>query len=239
VAVGSARVVLMRQWLGTRGRALLSFLSDLGGALVFVTAALGLIAAAVVGAVLFALTAFPQPFFTFLVLGVGLLVAGLTVHFLRDRLAPEPQQAPAVGVKRNPYSDAILAQRQHDEAKRAQAEREQALKLRRAVRRITEELRDNLALLERDDVFWEEGYRDSHWREEQTVLLDHHDAAPYQAAREAYRRIGGVFSGRSIVDDWGNVHMRGDTPYPHEDVKRTRASITHAISTLETVEQGD
>jgi hypothetical protein len=128
-------------WARTRGRTILSFLSDLGGALAFVTLAAGLIVAAITGAALLAWTALPQPFFALLVIGIALLAAGLVLHFLRGPLTPpvRPQQVQAAAeAADNPYSRAALLQRQQEEEKREEAEREEAAKIRRATRRIRE-----------------------------------------------------------------------------------------------------
>jgi LPS O-antigen subunit length determinant protein (WzzB/FepE family) len=142
----------MRGWLRTRGRALLSFLSDVGGALAFSVFAVGLIVAAITGTVLLLVDAFPQPFFTLLVLGMALLAAGLALHFLREPLAPSKATVPppsAHPASDNPYSRAAALQRQHEDDKAKTEARNRLLEERRAIRRVREELLDNKHVLSR------------------------------------------------------------------------------------------
>jgi hypothetical protein len=64
------------------------------------------------------LDAFPQPFFTLLVLGVALLAAGLVLHFLRERLSPPPSVPspppspnPTRIRRRRPHSDCAIGRK--------------------------------------------------------------------------------------------------------------------------------
>ena len=205
-------------WAKTRGRAVLSFLSDLGGALAFVTLAVGLIVAAVTGAALLAWTALPQPFFALLVMGIAMLAAGLVLHFLRGPLTPpvRPQRVQAAAeAADNPYSRAALLQRQHDEEKGEEAEREEVTKIRRATRRIREELLDNDHAIQRLPHNLEEllAIRFEAWKSEQSTLMDQDDPTPHQLASAAYREIQGLLRGRVGENELdGSPYVYGDTP---------------------------
>lgn len=73
-------------------RSAISFLADLGGALVAVVVAVGFIVAAGAGAILVATDLLPQPFLTMMIFGLALGASGVTLHFLRDPLTPTPAQ---------------------------------------------------------------------------------------------------------------------------------------------------
>lgn len=189
----------MSNWLHKRSRDLLSLLSDLGGALGFVAAAAALIAAAVAGSALLALEVFPQPFLSLLVLGIALLAAGLTLHFLRGRLTPPPRSAAAprmtpsqppdeahvVGrvIDGNPYSHTAALQREHE------------IRTRKSLRRIREELRDDRRRVQRageGDLHEIRQIRSQAWREEEETLLELTDPEPHSASRQAYRELEGI-----------------------------------------------
>jgi len=227
----------MVEWLRTRGRAILALLADLGGALVFVTTAIGLIVAAIAGAVLVALTAFPQPFLTLLVSGIALLAMGLALHFLRGPLSP-PQRSPQTPVASAPvpnaYSQAAALQHQHDEKAREDAAREDAANLRRATRRIREELLDNKHVVERVPGDVEEllALRFNAWEREETCLLDQDDPKPHEMASAAYREIRGLLRGRVAANDLdGTPYTYGDPPSQQEAIWVEQA-IDQAVGAL-------
>jgi hypothetical protein len=222
----------MVEWLRTRGRAILALLADLGGALAFVTLAVGLIAAAIAGAVLVALTAFPQPFLILLVSGIALLAMGLALHFLRGPLSP-PQRSPQTAVDSAPapnaYSQAAALQHQHDEAKR-----KEAANLRRATRRIREELLDNRHVVERvpGDVTELLAIRFTAWEGEETILLDQDDPKPHEMASAAYRQLRGLLRGRVGENELdGGLYAYGEPP-SEEELFLVERAIHQAAETL-------
>jgi hypothetical protein len=222
------------KWLQIKGRAALSFLADLGGALVFVSLAAGLVAAAISGAILTAWTAFPQPYFTLLVVGVAFLVIGLVVHFLRGPLSPPPPKAPIAPAARNPYSDAAALQRRHDEKAKEEADQQAAAGLRRATRRIREELLDNKHAVERIPLDREAllALNFQSWRSEKTVLLDQDDSRPHETASAAYRELSGLLRGRiedNVVD--GSPMVVGNPP-SGVDLDSAKRAIDEAVSAL-------
>lgn len=231
----------MSNWLHNRGRKLLGLLSDLGGALGFVAAAAALIAAAIAGSALLVLEIFPQPFLSLLVFGIALLAAGLTLHFLRGRLAPPPRSASTppttttqppdeahlVGrvVDRNPYSHAAALHREHGE-----------IRMRKALRRVREELRDDRRRVQRAD----EGelreirqIRFQAWREEEETLLELTDPEPHSAARQAYRELEGIEDLIYIRESSTTLRLRNQ---PRElletDVQTTFEAIDRAVRIL-------
>lgn len=224
----------MRGWLQTRGRALLGLLSDIGGALAFVAVAVGLIAAAATGTVLLLFDAFPQPFFTMLVLGAALLAAGLALHFLRERLSPPPPvlspstQAPAP----NAYSRAAAMQRQHDQEKVEAKDRDRLLKERRAVRRVREELLDNKHVLSRipDDLDELLSLKFHRWNSYESTLLEQDDPTPHINASAAYRELYGLCRSR-VGEAMGEPHTYGDPPSDIE-LAVAATAIDLAIETL-------
>lgn len=218
----------MLHWLQTRGRGILSFLSDLGGALVFVVLAAGLLAAAVTGAVLVTLDAFPQPFLALFVLGMASLAAGLALHFLRSHLTsipasaqPLPQTDPRID---NPYSEGATLQRRCDEAKAQEEERNRVLAERRAFRWVREELLDNEHRIRRargGDPEELEHLTDQHWRECEATLLEFEDPEPHAKARKAYREIGGVETAETLN---------------YNDTQQALAAIDRAVTLLSEAE---
>lgn len=233
----------MREWLRTRGREIVSLLSDLGGALAFVVSAAGLISAAVVGTILVALDVVPQPFFELLVLGVALLAAGVTLHLLRGRLAPPPRPAldPAAARAENPHPQAGVPQRVHDDA---EAERESEAKIssrRRALRSIREELLDNRQRVQRagenDTDRIHELTRDQ-WTANEDVLLEMPDPEPHAAAREAYREIAGIKGTRYSFNPHLGLWEEKDFPGQllETDVSTTLEAIDIAAEKLRLAE---
>jgi hypothetical protein len=226
----------MRGWLLTRGRALLSLLSDAGGALAFVVFAIGLIAAALTGTVLLLLDAFPQPFFTLLVLGMALLAAGLALHFLRAPLTPPPAPAspPPSSAIDNPYSRAAALERRH-ENERADAEaRNRQLEERRAIRRVREELLDNKHVLTRIPGDMNEllSLRFHAWTGEQTTLLEQDDPIPHVKASAAYRELYGLSQSRVGSDEMmGEPYTYGDPPSEVE-LAAAATAIDEAVEAL-------
>lgn len=234
----------MRDWLQTRGKAFLSLLSDLGGALGFVVFAVALIAAAVSGTVLLALEVFPQPFLGLLVLGVGLLAAGLALHFLQDLLAPparattsvslqQPDEAHAGGgiAKGSPYSQAAALQRQHEGAK-----------ARKAIRRIREELLDNRRHVQRaseGDMSQIQQISSRAWHKEEETLLELPDPQPHSSARQAYRELEGIREVLYIRKSLTTLRLRSK---PRElletDVHTTFEAIDEAVEKLNEAEGG-
>jgi hypothetical protein len=222
----------VRDWLETRGRRILSLLSDLGGALGFVVAAVALIAAAVSGAVLLAVTAFPQPFLSFLILGVALLAAGLALHFLRDRLVAPPAASGEIRSLdfNNPLSQAAALQRQHD-----------AKKPRKALRRVLEELRDDRRYVQRaseGDIsqIREIGLRA--WYDEEETLLELADPAPHSSARHAYRELEGIRDVLYYRESATTLTLRKQPKDLLEtDVQTTFEAIDAAIETLRAADQ--
>ena len=227
----------MVEWLRTRGRAILALLADLGGALVFVTTGIGLMAAAIAGAVLVALTAFPQPFLTLLVCSIALLSMGLALHFLRERLAPpkrSPQITAAPAPAPNAYSQAAALQHEHDEKAREDAAREDAAKLRRATRRIREELLDNKHVLDQisGDVTQLLALRFNSWEREETLLLDQDDPKPHEMASAAYRGLRGLLRGRVGENELdGSPYAYGEPP-SEEELFQVERAIHQAAETL-------
>jgi len=222
----------MRKWLQTRGRGLLSFLSDLGGALAFVAAAIALVVAALTGTVLLLLDAFPQPFFSMLVLGMALLAAGLALHFLRGRLAPPAPPPPAVQSS-NPYSQAAAMQTRHDQEKAAAEERDRLLEERRAIRRIREELLDNMHVLDRIPGNQGEllSLKFLAWNSQESTLLELDDPAPHLDASAAYRELYGLCRGRVGDDEMGGQYTYGDQPDGAE-IASAKVAIDKASATL-------
>lgn len=202
------------EWLKTKGRAVLSLLSDLGGAITFVVIAAGLIAAAFTGAVFGAWTAFPQPYFTMLVVGVALLATGLTLHFFRDRLRPRSTGPHDPDVSSS-HSQAAALQRRRDAEEAAKKARDRQLRERRALGRVREELLDNKRTLARlatdvDELF---ALRYVEWGREKTVLLELEDSSPYSRASAAYRELRALGRGRISEDGFSSeLHAFGDPP---------------------------
>jgi len=226
----------MRKWLQTRGRGLLSFLSDLGGALALVVAAIALVVAALTGTVLLLLNAFPQPFFSMLVLAMALLAAGLALHFLRGRLAPPPPTPappPPAARSSNPYSQAAAMQTRHDQEKAAAEERDRLLEERRAIRRIREELLDNMHVLDR--ISGNQGELLSlkflAWNSQESTLLELDDPAPHLDASAAYRELYGLCRGRVGDDEMGGQYTYGDQPSGAE-ITAAKVAIDKASATL-------
>jgi hypothetical protein len=226
----------MREWLQTRGRGLLSLLSDVGGALAFVVAAIALVVAALTGTVLLLLDAFPQPFFTMLVLAMALLAAGLALHLLRGRLAPPPSTSaplPSAAQSSNPYSQAAALQRRRDQAKVAAEDRDRLLKERRAIRRVREELLDNMHVLARIPGDQSEllSLRFHAWSSQETTLLELDDPAPHLDASAAYRELYGLCRGRVGDDEMGGQYTYGDRPNRAE-IAAVEVAIEKATATL-------
>jgi hypothetical protein len=228
----------------SKGRAVLSFLADLAGALAFVSVALGLLIAAFVGAALAAWTAFPQPYFTLLVVAVALLGTGLALHFLRDWLTPLPATSPpappqpvATNAGENPLSQAAALQRRHEIDEQAAAKREADVALRRAVRRIREELLDNDRAVSRSSSELDELLNVSfdQWRTEQSTLLDAEDPEPHERASEAYRQIRSVLTGRVFDDGMSSSYTQGSRPASSE-VNEVRRAIDKAVQALQAAE---
>lgn len=220
-------------WLRTRGRSILAFLSDLGGALVFVASAVGLTVAAITGAVLLALTAFPQPYFTLLVVGMALLAVGLVLHFLREPLSP-PQTPVQPTADPNAYSRAAALQRRHDEKAREEEARKEVADLRRATRRIREELLDNKHVVGRIPLDLEEllALHFDSWTSEKTALLDQDDPKPHEMASAAYRELRGLLRGRVGENDLdGSPYAYGKQPSQRE-LDSVEQAIDRAVETL-------
>lgn len=233
----------MQNWLQTRGRKLLSLLSDLGGALGFVVLAVGLIAAAIAGAVLAAVTAFPQPFLSFLVLGIALLAAGLALHFLRDSLTPTRRETapafreadgasqPGSAARDNPYSRAAAMQRQHDDAK-----------TRKAIRQIREELRDNRRRVQRaneSDIAQIRQISLQAWYDGEETLLELADPVPHSSARHAYRELEGIQDVLYIRESSTTLRLRNQPKELLEtDVLTTFEAIDEAIEKLSAADEG-
>lgn len=228
----------MRAWFQTRGRRLLSLLSDLGGALGFVVLAVGFIAAAVAGTVLVAVEAFPQPFLSLLVLGIALLAAGLALHFLRSSLtAPRGETAPALLVPRqeaeatswtgsdNAYSRASAMQRQHDDAK-----------ARKALRRVREELRDDRHHVQRaseGNIGQIRQISLQAWGECEETLLGLPSSIPHSSARHAYRELEGIQDVLYIRESRTTFSLRKQPKVLLEtDVHTTLEAIDAAIEKL-------
>lgn len=222
-------------WLRTRGRAILAFLADLGGALTFVALAAGLGAAAISGAVLAAWTTFPQPYFTLLVVGIAFLAIGMALHFLREPLSPPPPKEHPAPQVRNPYSDAAALQRRHDEKAEAEAQREAAANLRRATRRIREELLDNKHVTQRIPTNKDEllALSFDSWRSEKAALLDQDDPKPYELASAAYREVSSLLRGRVEDDGFSGGSYVSGAPSTRE-LDMTEAAIDAAVTALAT-----
>ena len=185
----------MRDWLGTRGRAIISLLSDFGGALSFVVLAVALITAAVAGAILVAVDVFPPVFLAFLILGLALLAAGLALHFLREPMARSVRSSPATPTP--PGTDESFEPDMDDAYARAVAaeRRDNESKARRGLRQIREELRDNRAHVVRagqGEIRRIQRISLQTWHEEENTLVELQDPAPHAAARHAYRELEGI-----------------------------------------------
>ncbi len=232
----------MRAWFHARGRKLLSLLSDLGGALSFVVLAVGFIAAAVAGTVLFAIEVFPQPFLSILVLGIALLAAGLALHFLRSYLAPSPVEiAPSLSAplqeaaatswtgSDNAYSRAAAMQRQHDDV--------EALK---ALRRVREELRDNRRHVQRaseGNIGQIRQISLQAWGECEEILLGLPSSTPHSFARHAYRELEGIQDVLYIRESRTTLSLRRQPKDLLEtDVHTTLEAIDGAIERLSEAE---
>lgn len=230
-------------WLQTRGRSILAFLSDLGGALAFVAVAAGLIVAAITGAVLVAWTAFPQPYFTLLVVGMAFLAVGLVLHFLRAPLtAPEQPQrqppGPRVADQEASARAAALVRKHEEKAKEEKSKEEEAQKeianLRRANRRIREELLDNRYVVNRipRNVEGLLALRFDSWTKEKAALLDQDDPKPHEMASAAYRELQGLLRGRVGENNMdGSPYIHGDPPRQHE-LDSVELAIDRAVETL-------
>jgi hypothetical protein len=232
----------MWDWLRTKGRALLGFLADLAGALAFLTVAATLLSVAIIGTVLAAVDIFPQPYFTFLVIGVGGLAAGLALVFL-PRLLPEPVpvtsaiSAPASELKEEQAAQDVeaAAQLKRETNERKRAEQGRAMRLRRATRRIREELLDNdravMRVSSRLDELLELNF--GVWDAEKSVLLDADDPEPHERASDAYRQIRGLLNGRIGESDFGDgPHTYGQPP-ADEEVAGVRRAINKAVDVLQ------
>lgn len=236
----------MGNWLQTRGRKILSLLSDIGGALALVVLATGLIAAAIAGAVLAVTTAFPQPYLTLLVLGIALLAAGLALHFLRnafpsaksgaapDLTAPLHEASrtsqPRPGAS-NPYSQAAAMQRRHDNSEE-----------RKALRRVREELRDDRRHVQRaheGDIRQIQQISFQAWFKDEETLLAMADATPHSAARHAYRELGGIQDVLYIRESASTLRLRKQPKDLLEtDVHTTYEAIDAAVERLSAADDG-
>jgi hypothetical protein len=233
----------VREWLHTRGRGILSLLSDLGGALGFAIGAVSLVAVAVVGAILVSVEIFPQPFLTFFLLGVALGAASLTLHLLGERLTPKPGQpdpptpppqrpdeSHLVGtIHDNPYSRAAATQSQHNETT-----------ARKAMRLIREELRDNRRHVERaseDDIGRIQRITFQAWYDGEETLLEMADSVPHSTARHAYRELEGIQDVLYIRDSSTVLTRRKQPRHLLEtDVDTTFEAIDAAIQKLSEAE---
>jgi hypothetical protein len=215
---------------------LLSLLSDFGGALAFVVAGVALVVAALTGTVLLLLDVFPRPFFTMLVLAMALVAAGLALHLLRGRLAsPPPTLAPAPSTPQssNPYSRAAAMQTHHDQEKAAAEERDRLLEERRAIRRIREELLDNMHVLSRIPGNQDEllSLKFHAWNSQESTLLELDDPTPHLDASAAYRELYGLCRGRVGDDEMGGQYTYGDQPSGAE-ISAVQVAIDKATATL-------
>jgi hypothetical protein len=199
-----------------------------------VALAIGLVAAAVAGAVLVAIDVFPQPFLTVLILGVAFGAAGIAVHFLRDPLTPTPAAAPVSTppIQHRPSpaeSERDLQMRQKEEGSRR----------RRAARRIREELLDAKHLLQRMP---EGGSRDiddirfTVWDQEKDALLEHDVPGPYTAASDAYRELTALLRTQYRKVD-GLWERNAETELLETDVLSAIQAIDRALVALETLER--
>lgn len=193
------------------------------------------------------LEVFPQPFLSLLVLGIALLAAGLTLHFLRSRLTPPPRSAAAppltlsqpsdeahlVGrvIDGNPYSQAAALHREHE-----------GIKTRKALRRIREELRDDRRRVQRasdGDLREIRQIRFQAWREEEETLLEMTDPEPHSASRQAYRELEGIEDVIYIRESISTLRLRNE---PRElletDIQTTFEAIDQAVRVLSDAEGG-
>jgi hypothetical protein len=225
------------EWLKTRGREVVSLLADLGGALAFVVIATTFIVAAVTGAALGAWTAFPQPYFTILVVGMALLAGGLVLHLLRDRLRPppRPQAVLAHGAGTEPPSQAAALRRRHETEEAAKKARDRQLRERRALGRIREELLDNKRVLPRlaADVNELLSLNFTEWHKEKTVLLELEDIGPYSNASAAYRELQALGQGRVSDDGFsGELSVYGEPP-DEAEISAAERAIDEAVAILQ------
>lgn len=208
-----------------RVRAAVSFLSDLGGALAFISLAVGLVAAAVGGATLAALNILDQPYFALLVTGIAFGATGLALHALRSRFGqPRPAPARASSSPRpSPDERAMALQRAYE----GQFGDSSTQRLRQTSRRVREELLDNRHELEKlltGDPFYPKRLTFERWQEGEQVLLDYVDPEPHRAASSGYREIKAI---------WG----RFDRP-SGADIGSAMRAIDRAVEVLGRVRSG-
>lgn len=226
---------MLRLWQRFRGA--ISFVSDLGGALLFMIAAVGVLAAGIGGTAFVAWGIFPQPFLTFIILGIALGAAGLTLHLLRDQLAPpaKSQGAASWDLKWTSNEQAAAIQRAYQKEFGDSATQ----KFREAVRRIREELLDNRLVLDRTlvgDPFDAGKLRYAKWQSHEAALIAHADPAPHTDASQAYREIAVLFESQHKRTPYDpHVLQRDPAAEPPLETDLTSAvnAIDQAVETLD------
>ena len=207
-------------------RATISFLADLGGALLLVVAAVAFLAAALGGAGLAALDGLDQPYFTLLVVGIALGAAGLAMHLLRGRMSP-PQPVAQVPDLTPDQRAAALQRAYHD-----QFGDSATLKFREASRSIREELMDSRIALDRvlvGDSFDQSKLRRSKWLSYEKVLIAYTDPAPHAHTSHAYRELAELRNSQYKRSDFDP-----DAGEPLEtDLRSTIEAIDRAVETLD------
>lgn len=222
--------------MAQRIRNWVALLADIGGAVAAVAAGLGIVAAAVV-----VLTDLLPPVpLGLIALGVGLIVFGFSVHLLRKRwVTPPPAPPPAPDAAESdddPFERAQAlraeqeaAQEEQARTEEAQAERDRVLQVRRAQRKIREELLDARAVLWRmkDGRVTYASFSSSEWNARGSVLLDQDDPEPYRCAADAWRQVGRVNATR---DEDGDVPTQD--PMVNADIQGAIGAIDDAVAVL-------
>jgi hypothetical protein len=124
-------------------------------------------------------------------------------------------------------------QTRHDQAKAANEERDRLLKERRAIRRIREELLDNMHVLSRIPGNLDEllSLKFHAWNSQEATLLELDDPTPHLDVSAAYRELYGLCRGRVGDDDVGGQYTYGDRP-SRAEIAAVEMAIDKAAGTL-------
>lgn len=170
------------------------------------------------------------------------LIPLLPASIRRKQQQNQPPPTSAATLIATPQTQAALLQRRHDEAVQQEREQERIVSVRRAIREVREELRDNRRRVQRAGDGETDTIHDltaSQWELYEQTLLDIDDSAPHVAAREAYRELSGI-EGTQYTRDPSNPRVMTPRDFPSElletDVQTTLEAIDNAIRALDQAE---
>lgn len=212
----------IKRW-ARRIRAALSFMSDLGGSIIF----LGLATALVVGGVFVALDFLDGVALILVASGLALAAFWAVSYFVGPKLREQPILPVPVADAENPFVRARQFQHRYREDQERERVEQQRLGLLRAIREIREELLDNKRVIEEareaDSPELFRAVVDA-WNEYGPALRDHGSAEAHRAVREAYRRVRIAESGLADF----NL-----TPDDRRRIGGADAAIIEAVHTLD------